>query len=661
MPSLCRYLADHLRQPLLVATAFAMLQLAPLTYLHAQAPHYGTNISAQRELYLQAREALERGQQQQFQTLRGQLIAYPLLQYLDYASIQRQLADLPYADVDRFLESYSGSYLAERLEREWVATLAKEERWQDVAVYFNPDNTYTTLSCQAHQAWLNIGDTERLTEVTTLWNVTRSQPNECDPVFEAWMAAGHLSADIAWQRFSNNLQAGNRSLARYIAGLLPEREQQLAQLYLQTDSQPERLRNLDNYVTNEPEVPDIVLHGVRRLANIDAPQAMLMLHAHNDRHNFSDQQMLDAQRYIAMRLLLQGFDEETETLLRNTPELATETLVSWLLRDALRDLDWPRLQQLLQKLPEQDRQSERWQYWHARSLEQARGEQAAERALAIYRSIAGNRSFYGFSAAQRLNQPYAIVDRPVDVNAADLDALYNLPAVVRAHELYHLGDELNARNEWQHANRNMTPGQIAASGRLANNWGWHRQSIQAMIRLQYWDDLSLRFPLAHGDLFSSAASQLDVPAPLLYAVTRQESAFMHDVRSPAGARGLMQLMPATAREVAQGLGLRISNQDLYNPDINVTLGSHYLASLLEEFDGNRILATAAYNAGPNRINQWLLRSRDKPLPVDVWIETIPFAETRGYVQNVLVYAVIYGHLSGQAVPFMTDRERTALL
>jgi soluble lytic murein transglycosylase len=656
-----RFIIDRLRQPALMVAACAVLHLAPLAGLHAQAPHYGTNISLQRDLYLQAREALEQGRQQQYQALRAQLADYPLAQYLDYASVQRQLASLPFEEISHFLENYRDSYLAERLEREWVAKLAEEERWQDVAIYFNPDNTYTTLSCLAHQAWLNIGDTSRLPEVASLWNVTRSQPNECDPVFEAWMAAGHLSADIGWQRFSGNLQAGNRSLARYIAGLLPEREQQLAQLYLQTDSQPERLRNLDNYAGSDPEITDIIMHGVRRLANIDAPQAMLMLHAHNDRHNFSDQQMIDGQRYIAMRLLLQGFEEETETLLRNTPELATETLVSWLLRDALRDLDWPRLQQLLQKLPEQDRQSERWQYWYARSLEQRQGEQPDEQALAIYRSVAGNRSFYGFAAAQRLNQPYAIIDRPVNVDSADLSALYDMPAIVRAHELYHLGDELNARNEWQHANRQMTPQQIAASGRLADNWGWHRQSIQAMIRLQYWDDLSLRFPLAHGDLFSSAASQLDVPAPLLYAVSRQESAFMHDVRSPAGARGLMQLMPATAREVAQGLGLRISNQDLYNPDVNVTLGSHYLASLLEEFDGNRILATAAYNAGPNRINQWLLRSRDNPLPADVWIETIPFAETRGYVQNVLVYAVLYGHLSGQPVWFMTERERSALL
>lgn len=660
MPLFRRLVTNHHRQPALVAALLVMLYL-PAMPGNAQAPHYGTNISAQRELYLQAREALEQGRQQEFEVLRSQLSDYPLVQYLDYTSVQNRMSSLPFEDIDQFLRNYRGSYLAARLEREWVATLAREERWQDVAVYFNPDNTYTTLSCHAHQAWLNAGDTSRLHEVADLWNVTRSQPNECDPVFEAWMAAGHLSADIAWQRFTGNLQAGNRSLARYIAGLMPEREQQLAQLYLQTDSQPERLRNLDSYPDNAPEVIDIILHGVRRLANIDAPQAMLMLHAHKERHNFNDQQMIDAQRYIAMRLLLQGFDTETETLLRNTPELATETLVSWLLRDALRDLDWVRVQQLLQKLPASDRQSERWQYWYARSLEQAQGGQARERARTIYQSIAENRSFYGFAASQRLDKPYTLVDRPVNVNAADIDALYDMPAIVRAHELYHTGDEINARNEWQHANAAMSETQIAASGRLASNWGWHRQSIQAMIRLQYWDDLSLRFPLAHGDLFSSAARQLDIPAPLLYAVSRQESAFMHDVRSPAGARGLMQLMPATAREVAQGLGLRISNQDLYNPDVNVTLGSHYLASLLEEFDDNRILATAAYNAGPNRINQWLLRSQDKPLPADVWIETIPFAETRGYVQNVLVYAVIYGHLSGQPIPFMTEQERFALL
>jgi soluble lytic murein transglycosylase len=136
---------------------------------------------------------------------------------------------------------------------------------------------------------------------------------------------------------------------------------------------------------------------------------------------------------------------------------------------------------------------------------------------------------------------------------------------------------------------------------------------------------------------------------------------MHDVRSPAGARGLMQLMPGTARETALDAGMRVATADLYQPEINITLGSRYLAGLLEEFNGNRALAAAAYNAGPNRVKQWLRRSADNPVPMDIWIETIPFLETRGYVQNVLAYSVIYGVRMGQPVPFLTPVEAAAIL
>lgn len=639
----------------------AMLVGLSLPAALAQAPHYGTNINEQRQRYLSARDALQLNRQQEYQALRAELDDYPLVQYLDYADLGRRLNRLPYADVDAFLERYAGSYLAELLEREWLALLADERRWEDIVRYYNPDNTYTSLTCYAHRAWLELGDDSQLAAAGELWNVARSQPNECDPVFEAWMAAGYLTPDIAWQRFSKNIQAGNRSLARYISTLMPDREQQLAQLYLQIDQQPERLRNLDSLSARTPEVREIILHGVRRLARIDAPLAMLLLNQHHEHQNFEDEIMLDLQRFIAMRLLVQGFDEETETLMRNTPGLATETLVSWLLRDALRDQDWPGLYRLLAYLPAEDRASERWQYWRARAIVMLNHDGAEAEAQGIYQSLAGNRSFYGYLAADRLGQPYDMTDIPVATSQAQRQALYDMPAIVRAHELFHIGDEINARNEWAHATARMSPEQIGASGRLALDWGWHRNTIQAMIQLQHWDDLELRFPLAYADHFNSAAAQLGLQPQFLSAITRQESAYMHDVRSPAGARGLMQLMPATAREVGRALGLQISSDDLYTPDVNISLGSHYLASLMEEFDNNRILAAAAYNAGPNRVKQWLRRTEDNPVPIDVWIETIPFLETRGYVQNVLVYAVIYGHRSGNPVPFMTPLERSALL
>lgn len=620
------------------------------------APHVSAVTAEQRIRFVEARQALEEEDMATYHQLREQLAGYPLLPYLDYETLSDRLDELPFAEVDRFLQRYPETWMARTLERMWVFELAEQERWADVVRYHDPGNTTVILQCQALRARLETGDRSALDEVAPLWNVGRSQYNECDPVFEQWMAADRLTPELVWDRFGKAVQAGRISLARYLTGLMPEREQTLAELYLLIDSAPEQLATNSELEADDTETREIILHGIRKLAGIDAPHAMMLLHRHDETHDFPARTLVEQQRHIALQLLLQGFEEETASLLRNTPELATGTLVSWLLRDALQDHDWGRIETWLDRLPEEERQSEQWTYWRARMLEQKGSAQAMEKAEQLYDDIAGTRSFHGFLAADRLGRPYAMDERPVPFNGSHQRALYELPAIVRAHELYHIGDETNALREWEYATQQMNEEQLLVSGQLAASWGWHRNSIQAMIRARYWDDLELRFPLAYGEHFHRAAERHTIQPHLLYALARQESAFMHDVRSPAGARGLMQLLPSTARQTASGNGLQINADDLYLPDVNITLGSQYLSDMLDEFGGNRALAAAAYNAGPNRVKQWLRRTSDNPLPLDQWIETIPFAETRGYVQSVLTYSVIYGERMGDPVTLLTPEE-----
>lgn len=627
----------------------------------AGAPHVTDRIREQRALFVQARQAFEQGDTASFRELREALTDYPLLPYLDYADITARLDELPERDVTAFLEQYRDTWLARTLERLWAFELAEQERWADVVRYHNPDNTTTVLQCHALRARLETGDRSALDDVAPLWNVGRSQYNECDPVFEQWLAADRLTPELAWERFRKVMQAGRVELARYIAGLMPEREQRLAELYLLIDSAPEQLATNSELEADDAKTREIILHGVHRLSGIDAPRAMMLLHQHDDRQDFGEEVMVEMQRHIALQLLLQGFENETASLLRNSPELVTETLVSWLLRDALQKHDWQRVEAWLDRLPEEARHSEQWTYWRARMLERKNRAEARDEAGRLYRELAKTRSFHGFLAADRLGEPYAMAEQPVPVDGEHRRSVYERPAIIRAYELYRIGDEASARNEWEHAMAGMDREEIMASGQLARSWGWHHNSIQAMIRARYWNDLELRFPLVHEELFRQTARETGIRPHLLYAVARQESAFMQDARSQAGARGLMQLLPSTARQTANGNGLQISAGDLYRPDINLWLGSRYLSQMLEEFDGNRALAAAAYNAGPNRVKQWLRRTRDNPLPLDQWVETIPFAETRGYVQNVLAYTVIFGHRMNEPVSLLTPEEAESLL
>ena len=141
------------------------------------------------------------------------------------------------------------------------------------------------------------------------------------------------------------------------------------------------------------------------------------------------------------------------------------------------------------------------------------------------------------------------------------------------------------------------------------------------------------FPRPYKELVTAYSRKQEVDPALVQALIREESFFRSDVRSPANAYGLMQLLHGTARQVANGSGLKVKVKDLYDPEINIRLGLEYLKLLLDRYDGRLYLALAAYNAGPHRVDQWL---RDFPLAdEEEFIEMIPFSETRNYVKNIL--------------------------
>ena len=660
---LCQYPLSKVRQlgaPLFLLLMSTVGGPALVAAEPTAAPQAIADKAEQRKLYERAHEALRRGQSREFNQLLGQLENYPLQPYLQYEALQRRLHRLPQEAVDDFLHSQRGSYLAEKLERQWVEVLAKQHQWEAVIRYHNPRNTTTELQCYALRARLNTGDKTAFAEVAPLWNVNKSQPKACDPVFAAWMQEGHLSGDIAWQRFGKTLKARQHSLARYVMKQMPAAERALADLYYQVDRNPRLLQQQARFSAQSARMQEIILHGLERLSLRDAAQALALWHTYDAQQLFDSDARLHTQRYIAVRLLRQGYTRETEELLAAAPGLSSESLTEWLVRDALRKQDWPRVEKWLARLPAESRESERWRYWQARSLSQQPGEETSAAAEALYRSVSQTRSFYGFLAADILGIEYHLADKPIAVEQTLLEEVASLPAVERTRELYIIGDNLNARREWYHLTTSMNDQQVIAAGKLAERWGWHRNGIQAMIQARYWDDLQLRFPLAYHEQVTTAARDNAIAPHLLFAIARQESAFTPDARSPAGALGLMQLLPSTAKQTASRAGLSINTYDLLQPETNITLGSRYITQLLNEFNGNRILAAAAYNAGPSRVKQWLSKNSRDSLPFDIWIETIPYHETRGYVQNVLAYSVIYGYRLGDVKPFITKGEASAL-
>ena len=621
---------------------FSLLCLSVPTLADASA-----TIKQQRNYYSNALQALQRGDLKTYHKYHAKLDHYPLQAYLDYQELSRRLNRLPYTDVDHFLDRFDNTYMGDNILKAWLGTLAQRHHWHDYRSYYQERLDSVVLQCYWLQSRINTGDATAYHAVGELWNVGKSQPDECTPLFKLWISKGHLTQDIAWQRHYKALEAGQTSLAQYIRKQLHGDTLKKAELLAEVSSFPERLQQQNRFAEQSPYMQQIILHGIRRYARKDSPAALQVWSRYDAQQLFADEPRRHTLEYLAEQLSRNGHSDEAEQLIAGLSELNNLSLTEAVLRDALRQQDWSRVQQWINRLPATEQQTPRWLYWRARTMEQLGiNDPAHPTPKQIYTTLAMERDFYGFLSADILGRDYMLRDQPVSPPKDVVTALAARPEIQRIREFMAVNQVINARREWHHMTTRLDDVGHTAAAQLAGQWGWHRQSILSMAAARSWDDLQLRFPLAFPDQINTTASKLNMHEPLLYAIARQESAFAEDARSPVGALGLMQLMPRTAEQTARQAGIKLRPGDLLKPEHNVALGSFYLKSLLKQYKGNRILAAAAYNAGPGRVKGWLTQDAQQAVPYDIWIESIPFKETRGYVQNILSYSVIYSYRLG---------------
>ncbi|MGZ8224372.1 MAG: transglycosylase SLT domain-containing protein, partial [Methylobacter sp.] len=309
----------------------------------------------------------------------------------------------------------------------------------------------------------------------------------------------------------------------------------------------------------------------------------------------------------------------------------------WKVRAALLEQNWQHVADALIGLKFEEREEPRWQYWLARSLNEAGNILQAQ---TVYAKLAADRSFYGFLAADTINKPYQLLNKPVSFGENELQALTNENDFKEIQELKFLNREKEAQQQWWFAVKKLPKARLMTAAKLAQQWQWDQVAIITLVKADYWDDLALRFPLNYLSQVQNNAYRQNLDPAIVFGLMRQESMLDKNAHSPVGAKGLMQLMPKTGKQIARDLNEQWQSENsLFNPDINIKYGSYYYRQLLNRFNGHFALATAAYNAGPGRVVNWL--PVDKSVPADIWVETIPFRETRKYVTSVLSYAMIY--------------------
>lgn len=591
------------------------------------------SLQNQRSAFQAADQALRNGTPVDYSALRD----YPLYPYLRYRDLTRRLPEFPASEVRDFLNVYAGSPLAGPLRNAWLRRLAEAKRWDDYLRDAIPGRD-PGFECWRRQALLNTHQSEpALRDFATLWLRGAALPPACDPVIAAWRTQGHPTSEQVWQRFALAMTSGNLGLARALQVELPDAEQKLAEAWLAVADQPQLVLDAARFAGDNARIAAIFSDGLNRWGKRDPVAAAAALDALKERTPALALQLSVTERLLAL-WIASDYHPTALARLSRLPEAVVDGPVrEWRVRVSLRQGDWAAAQRGLEQLSPEEQNTSRWRYWRGRTLE-ALGQ--AEEAQAVYRDIAGQRDYYGFLAADRLNLPYAIPNLPLDIPPTELEALLTGSASMqRARELYVLGREPEADAEWRLATQSLEPTALKQAAELAHQWAWHFQAIVTVARAEYWGDLDLRFPLTYQEEVINNASARMLDPAWVYAIIRQESSFRPAARSPAGAVGLMQLMPATGREIAQDLRDAAADPELVRADLNIRYGAYYLQRLLGRLQDHPLLATAAYNAGPNKVLQWL-PARDS-IPADVWAETIPYQETRSYVQRVMEYAAIY--------------------
>ena len=625
----------------------AILALAACLPLMATASvAAGDELDAQRAAFREAYPQAELGVWEPGPAQEALLRNYVLWPDLRAAWLRTRLHDSD-AEIGAFIARYDPLKPARELRYRFTLAQASKKNWPTFLELYREHYAQlgvARLDCLALGAeYGQLPAAARRERVATLWLTASSQVQECDAVFETAKRDGILDATLVAQRFELALEAREYGLARYLARSLPEPFKARAQSWTRASGQPQQFLDEHRASRSAPEYRAQLLSAIRQVAYNDpalANQYWLTIEPH---HDFAAAERIETERHITLWLARNHHADAYPALLRLADAAVDDEVLRWRIRTGLREHRWQDVVRHVEALPAAEQQDLQWQYWHAIAMQQTNDGDAR----AILETIAQDRSYYGFLAADELDLDYAYQHRDLVVDEAAIERLAASPSLRRALELYEVGLDGRGRSEWDSAIAALDAQDQEQAAILAHRRGWHSRAIATAAINDQFDDLLIRYPLPYAAQFDSYAKAAGIRPSWALGIARSESLFMPDIQSSAGAIGVMQVMPATGRETAKALHLPFSGRaTLTDPDSNIQIGTWFLGNMQQRFANHPVLATAAYNAGPHRVDAWL--PADGALDARIWIETIPYAETRGYVRRVLMAdAIFHWRIAGQ--------------
>lgn len=631
-----------IRPPRQAARHLAALGL--ILGLLAAVPAWASDLAAQRAAFKQAYHLAQTQGGTAWRTAAAGLENYPLYPYLQAAAIGHDLHTATPAQVRAYIQRYPGLIPAQRLRRSYLYELARRKDWHAFRAFYQP-GLGDTLACDALQAKLAQGQTLSFQQdLAALWKKP-SLPAACDPVQTWAQAHGLLTPQRLWQRIDAAAAAGRGGTVASLARWLPAAERAAAGRLALALRHPAQAAHEARHWPNTRRDREAVTLAMTALARHNSDQADAAWATLRHRFGLSRAQRDRIEAALALFGATDFSDNALQRLAALPASAQTDATREWRARVALSRRNWHAVLAAIAAMPATLRDEGEWRYFHARALQQLGQHAQAEHG---FDRLARQTTYFGFLAADQADKPYAICPASLDDRQQAEQQLLERPGLRRAFELYAVGLLPQARREWAHTLRHASQDTRRLAAQLAYRRGWYDRAI---FTFSSGDALQLyryRFPLARQDGMNEQSAQAGIDPSWAYGILRAESAWMPDAHSGADARGLMQLLPATARQVARRYDIAYRDGgDLYAPRTNIALGTHYLSQMAQRYNGAPWLASAAYNAGPARVDQWLTARGD--LPPDIFVATIPFHETRDYVARVMAFSVIYDwRLHGKA-------------
>lgn len=589
--------------------------------------------------FLAARDAFRVGDRAKLERLAPDLAGHELALYLEY---WRQLADLKDADpanIRAFLVRHENSYLAEKLRSDWLKLLGKRQQWGEFDKEFpllaQPDQD---LSCYALQSRHARRDASMLDDALPLWLTLLEPPESCYPVLETLIYEKRVLADDVWARIRRQFEINRIAAARYSMNYLPPSQTpdtRLAETVAERPL-PWLLKLPANFASSRMN-RELAALAISRIARNDPRLAAEQLGKLEGRLQANERAWAWSQ--VGWQAAQRHMAEASGWFQQAGDAPMSDEVAQWKVRAALRTQDWGGVRATIERMPPALAAQADWTYWLGRAY---RAGGRLEEANALFAKISGLPNFYGNLADDELGRPITPPPKAPPPTRDERATVGANPGVQRALALFRMNLRFEGTKEWGWALRGMSDRELLAASDIAHRAGIYDRAIAAADRTKTEHDYSLRYLAPFGEQVRPAAQKQSLDDAWVYGLMRQESRFITNARSSAGASGLMQLMPATAKWVAAKLGLKnYSHGQVNDTETNVLLGTTYMRLVLESLDNHPVLASAAYNAGPGRARKW---RAEKPLEGAIYAETIPFNETRDYVKKVMSNSVYYSAL-----------------